>query len=76
MKAAPDDEVSIPSDGSGPRWEEDPGFGEIPLPLLEGSRVADSEAAVDSSSKHDILHLERRGVNRAVSRAANCPTLL
>ena len=36
-EAAPDDEVSIPLIGTN-LWEEDPGFEEIPLPLL---RVVD-----------------------------------
>ena len=53
------------------RWEEDPAFEEIPLPLLEGSRwrtLSCGRWLFDV----DILHLESRGVNRAVSRAANC----
>ena len=53
------------------RWEEDPGFKEIPPSLLVGSRWRTLSCG-RWLFEDDILHLESRGINWAVSRAANC----
>ena len=69
-EAALDDEDSIPLTGAD-RWEEDPAFEEIPLSPLDASRWRTLSCG-RWLFEDDILHLESRGVNRAVSRAANC----
>ena len=69
-EAGSEDKASIPLMGA-ERWEEDPGFEEIPPSLLVGSRWRTLSCG-RWFFEDDILHLESRGIDQAVSRAANC----
>ena len=69
-EAGSEDKASIPLMAA-ERWEEDPGFEEIPPSLLVGSRWRTLSCG-RWLCEDDIPHLQSRGINRAVSRAANC----
>ena len=64
-----EDKAAIPLMGA-ERWEEDPGFEEIPPSLLVFSQRRTLSCG-RWLFEDDILHLESRGTNWAVSRAAN-----
>ena len=69
-EAGSEDKTSVPLMGA-ERGEEDPGFEVIPPSLLVGSRWRTLSRG-RWLFEDGILHLESRGINRAVSRAANC----